>query len=68
MVCYQRYHGCNYRKTEITFSFAGVEVGHAFLVSDVISEMVLGIDFLVNQKCTWNFVRATFTFRGETMK
>jgi hypothetical protein len=55
-------------KTEITFSLAGVEVGHTFLVSDVISEMVLGIDFLVNQKCTWSFENATFTFRGKTMK
>ena len=40
---------------EVAFQMAGVALRHLFLVSDAIEEVILGSDWLEDQKCVWDF-------------
>lgn len=39
----------------VGFTLAGVELQHKFLVSDAIEEIILGSDWLVANRCRWDF-------------
>jgi hypothetical protein len=48
-------------KTVVSFSVAGQVMQHEFLVSDAVEEIVFGSDWLVMNRCQWNFDSGTLT-------
>lgn len=53
-------------KTSISFSVAGQMIQHEFLVSDAVEEIIFGSDWLVMNRCQWNFDSGTLTLRGQS--
>ena len=49
----------------IQFEVEGVPVNCEFLVSNAIDEPMLGIDWLVRNNCTWDFVRGVLLIAGK---
>ena len=43
---------------QVAFQMAGVALEHSFLVSDAIEEVILGSDWLEDQKCVWDFAKS----------
>jgi len=39
----------------VCFAFAGITLQHKFLVSDAVAEMFFGSDWLVENRCHWDF-------------
>jgi gag-polyprotein putative aspartyl protease/Zinc knuckle len=51
----------------LEFSVGEVSTTFTFIVSDEIEEMMLGIDFLSQNDCHWNFQRKIITINGKAV-
>ena len=49
----------------LRFQVAGVPVVCRFLVSDAVDEAMLGINFLEENDCQWDFVRGCIVIAGK---
>ena len=51
-------------KAVVSFSVAGQVMQHEFLVSDAVEEIILGSDWLVMNRCQWNFDSGTLSIES----
>jgi predicted aspartyl protease len=48
----------------VSFSVAGVQMQHEFMVSDAIAEIIFGSDWLVINRCQWDFGTGSLWIRS----
>ena len=55
-------------ETDLEFSVGDVKIQTRIVVSNVISEMILGIDFLSQNRCRWDFGRSLIELGGKWVR
>ena len=51
----------------LVFEIEGKHLSAAVAVTDAIDELILGIDWLTQEQCNWNFAESKLTLHGHTL-